>query len=129
MSSSLFLIILLITLPAASCIGCLLLLQSVAKNSKKHQLFIRKLKKQGKYEEWVSQHKYSVLAEKVYQYKRSSIIMLVLIGFLITLPSVPNNIVIILEIVGYVYWPLAFLVIFTIYNLYKKGTDLSELNK
>ena len=127
MPLSVFLIILLlITIPGASCIGCLLLLQSIAKNSKKHQIFIRKLKKQGKYEEWAHQHKYSVLLEKIYQYKRASIIVLVLMGFLIALPSAPKIFVTILEVVGYVYWPLAFIVILTVSNLYKKSPELQD---
>jgi hypothetical protein len=98
----------------------------VAKTSKKYRTFILDLKKQGKYEEWAHQHKYLVLLEKIYRYFGVSIIVLALIGFLIRFGSIPKIIVTILEVVGYTYWPLAFILMITLSKLYKKVPELQS---
>jgi hypothetical protein len=124
MKSSLFLIILLLIPPVASFYGYLFLAQSVAKTSKKYRIFILKLKKQGIYEEWVHQHKYLVLLDKIFQYIKAGFIVLVLIGFAIKFASTSKIVITILEVIGYVYWPLVFILMVTISNLYKKVPEI-----
>ncbi len=128
MSPSLFLVMLIALLPLASCFGCVVLLKPVANASKKYQIFILKLKKQDKYEEWTQQHKDSALLEKVSQYLSTgvilSVILLVSIGFLIEFASMPEIIATILRVVGFAYWPLAFIFLLTISKLYKRVPKL-----
>src|SRR6266540_6324979 len=103
MGSLLFFIMLF--LPLVSCLACLFLLKSVAKSSQKYQTLIRRLKKQGTYEEWADRHKQLVLLENLFRYFRFSVILLVLIGFLIEFASMPRFAVVVLEVIGYTYWP------------------------
>jgi hypothetical protein len=103
MSLSLLLIMIVALLPLMSCFGCLFLLQSINKSSKKYQALIIKLKRQGTYEEWVYQHKALVFLERIYLYFRISVVLLVVIGFMIEFVSMPKIFITSLEILGYAY--------------------------
>jgi len=117
-------LLIILMLPAASCIACLYLHKSVAKSSQKYQSFILELKKQGKFEEWAYEHKALVFLENIYRYFKLSIILLLLIGFVTASPSTPKIVTNILEGVGYVYWPLAFACFFAISKLHKSVPEL-----
>ena len=126
MKPSLFLIILLIFPPVVSVFGYLFLVQSVAKTSKNYRLFILKLKKQGKYEEWAHQHKNLVLLEMVSQYIKTSFIVLVLVGFVMRLASIPKVVVTVIAVIGYIYWPLVFILMITLSKLYNQVPELQS---
>jgi len=126
MSLSLLLIMIAALLPLMSCFGCLFLLQSINKSSKKYQALILNLKRQGTYEEWVYQHKALVFLERIYLYFRISVVLLVVIGFMIEFVSMPKIFITSLEILGYAYWPLAFVFIIMLSKQYKKVPELQS---
>ena len=126
MKSSLFLVMLLLIPPVASFYGYLSLIQSATKTSKKYRAFIFKLKKQGNYEEWAHQHKYLVLLDKFYKYTKASFFVAILIGFVIEFASIPKIVVITLEVIAYIYWPIIFTFMITLSNLYKKVPELQN---
>ncbi len=130
MGPSLLLIMLVAIVPLGSCLGCLFMLKPIVKASKNYRAVILKLKERGKYEEWTHQHKDLVLLEKVSQYLSTSVvlsvILLILIGFLIEFASMPEIIVTILKVVGFTFWPLAFIFLLRISKLYKKIPELQS---
>ncbi len=126
MDPSLLLVMLLALLPLGSCLGCIFMLKPVVKASKNYRAVILKLNEQGKYEKWARQHKDLVFLEKAYRYFGISVILPVLIGFSIEFASIPEIIVTILKVVGFAYWPLAFIFLLTISKSYKKVPKLQS---
>src|SRR5512138_1305751 len=90
--------------------GCVVLILSMSKTGRKYREFVDELKKQNRYAEWAKQHSGLILVQNVFRYSNVLFLgaLLVYFGIEKDFISIPRIVLIVSEVLIYLFWPFCF---------------------